>query len=125
MILKDNISFNYKTIHSDAWTYIKQECLNGIGDQSFLIRTTNCVIISIVLERMGLHFWPELLPTLCEFLNSSEHSVREVIQHAFIRANLRSSIPYTILSNLFLFLLMNILYKTNTTTHTRHNFSIS
>ena len=79
LILKNNIRSNYKTIPSEVWTYIKQECLNGIGDQSPLIRTTICIIIRNILEKMGLHFWPELFPTLCEVPDSREPRVCEVM----------------------------------------------
>lgn len=58
--------------------FIKQECLNSIGDPSALIRATIGILITTITSKEGLDEWPELLPSLCTCLDSTSFQVVEV-----------------------------------------------
>ena len=62
-------------------TFIKQECLNSIGDPSAVIRTTICIVIENIVAKGGLRNWPELLPALCGCLDSKDSNVSEVLSY--------------------------------------------
>lgn len=83
--------------------FIKQECLNNIGDASSLIRATigeagpgpppgdpPCtphtdpsppagILITTIASKGELQMWPELLPQLCNLLNSEDYNTCEVL----------------------------------------------
>lgn len=77
LILKNNIRLHGTQLQTSIIEYIKQECLMALGDPSPLIRATVGIIITTIANKGGLHTWPELLPTLCEMLDSQEYSVCE------------------------------------------------
>ena len=58
--------------------YVKQQCINAIGDPSALIRATVGLVISMICARGELESWPELLPSLCQLIDSPQQSVCEV-----------------------------------------------
>ena len=60
-------------------TFIKQECLNSIGDPSPLIRATIGILITTIVAKGELRNWPELLPALCQCLDSEDYNVCEVM----------------------------------------------
>lgn len=49
----------------------------ALGDQSPLIRATVGILITTIANKGGILNWPELLPTLCELLDSQEYSLCE------------------------------------------------
>ena len=63
-------------ISTDA-EFIKQECLNNISDPSPHIRATIGILISTIASKGELHLWPELLPQLCNLLNSIDYNACE------------------------------------------------
>lgn len=77
LILKNNIRLHGTQLHTSIIEYIKHECLMALGDQSPLIRATVGIIITTIANKGGLQNWPELLPKLCEMLDSQEYSVCE------------------------------------------------
>ena len=58
--------------------YVKEQCLNAIGDASALIRATVGLVISMIANRGEIGNWPELLPSLCHLIEQDEQSVCEV-----------------------------------------------
>lgn len=58
--------------------FIKSECLSAIGDPSPLIRATVGILITTISSRGELTSWPELLPTLCNMLDSNDYNMCEV-----------------------------------------------
>lgn len=77
LILKNNIRMHAATLEPSIIEYIKRECLMALGDPSPLIRATVGILITTIANKGGLLNWPELLPTLCEMLDSQEYSVCE------------------------------------------------
>lgn len=57
--------------------YIKQECLHAVGDPSPLIRATVGILITTIASKGGLLHWPQLLPALCEMLDSQDYNICE------------------------------------------------
>ena len=57
--------------------FIKNECLSAIGDPSPLIRATVGILITTIASRGELTNWPELLPKLCQMLDSQDYNVCE------------------------------------------------
>lgn len=49
----------------------------ALGDPSPLIRATVGILITTIANKGGILNWPELLPTLCEMLDSTEYSICE------------------------------------------------
>jgi transportin-1 len=50
---------------AEVTTFIKQECLSSIGDQSPLIRATIGILVTTIVAKGELRNWQELLlPTL-------------------------------------------------------------
>ena len=57
--------------------FIKSECLSAVGDPSPLIRATVGILITTIASKGELHNWPELLPGLCQLLDSDNYNVCE------------------------------------------------
>lgn len=49
----------------------------ALGDPSPLIRATVGILITTIANKGGILNWPELLPTLCDMLDSQEYSICE------------------------------------------------
>ncbi|KAF6017120.1 TNPO1 [Bugula neritina] len=77
LIVKNNIRAHYGKLPKEVTVFIKQECLNSIGDPSALIRATIGILITTITSREGLQEWPDLLPSLCSFLDSNNFHVVE------------------------------------------------
>lgn len=77
LILKNNIRIHGTHLQPAIIEYIKQECLMALGDPSPLIRATVGILITTIANKGSLQNWPELLPTLCDMLDSQEYSVCE------------------------------------------------
>ncbi|XP_053672193.1 transportin-1 isoform X2 [Anopheles nili] len=77
LILKNNIRIHGTQLQPVIIEYIKQECLMALGDPSPLIRATAGILITTIANKGGLQNWPELLPTLCDMLDSQDYSVCE------------------------------------------------
>ena len=58
--------------------YVKRQCISAIGDPSALIRATVGLVISMICARGELENWPELLPSLCQLIDSPQQTVCEV-----------------------------------------------
>ena len=78
LILKNNVRAHYEKFPSEVTEFIKQECLSSIGDPSPLIRATIGILITTIAAKGGLENWSELLPRLCQSLDSEDYNVCEV-----------------------------------------------
>lgn len=74
--------------------FIKSECLSAIGDQSPLIRATVGILITTISSRGELTSWPELLPTLCNMLDSNDYNMCEVCSSLSERCKYRVSLIF-------------------------------
>uniref|UniRef100_A0A672MM70 Transportin-1 n=1 Tax=Sinocyclocheilus grahami TaxID=75366 RepID=A0A672MM70_SINGR len=77
LILKNNVKVHYQNFPPAVAHFIKQECLNNIGDPSPLIRATIGILITTISTKGELQTWPELLPQLCNMLNSEDYNICE------------------------------------------------
>ncbi|XP_034448323.1 transportin-2-like isoform X8 [Hippoglossus hippoglossus] len=77
LILKNNVKAHYTNFPPTVAEFIKQECLNNIGDPSPLIRATIGILITTIASKGELQTWPELLPQLCNLLNSEDYNTCE------------------------------------------------
>ncbi|KAF6216915.1 hypothetical protein GE061_001266, partial [Apolygus lucorum] len=77
LILKNNVKADFERIREDVMNFIKQSCLAAVGDPSPLIRATVGILITTITSKGGLTAWPELLPALCNMLDSQEYNVCE------------------------------------------------
>ncbi|XP_013409528.1 transportin-1 isoform X2 [Lingula anatina] len=77
LILKNNVRAHYHKCPQEVCQFIKQECLKSIGDPSPLIRATIGILITTISAKGELVNWPELLPTLCQYLDSEDYNVCE------------------------------------------------
>lgn len=75
LILKNNVKTDLQGMVPVS-NFIKQECLLAIGDPSPLIRATVGIIITTIASK-GLETWPDLLPALCNMLDSQDYNVCE------------------------------------------------
>ncbi|KAG7491429.1 hypothetical protein MATL_G00003430 [Megalops atlanticus] len=77
LILKNNVKAHYQNFPPAVADFIKRECLNNIGDPSPLIRATIGILITTIASKGELQMWPELLPQLCNLLNSEDYNTCE------------------------------------------------
>lgn len=78
LILKNNVRTHYHELVPAVLHFIKSECLSAIGDPSPLIRATVGILITTISSRGELTSWPELLPMLCNMLDSNDYNMCEV-----------------------------------------------
>lgn len=78
LILKNNVRSHYHTFPVVVKEFIKSECLQAIGDPSPLIRATIGILITTISAKGDLTNWQQLLPTLCQMLDSEDYNVCEV-----------------------------------------------
>lgn len=77
LILKNNVKTHFPTLLPNVTDFIKTECLRAVGDPSPLIRATVGILITTVASKGDLTAWPELLPALCNMLDSQDYNVCE------------------------------------------------
>ncbi|XP_058802239.1 transportin-1 isoform X2 [Phymastichus coffea] len=77
LILKNNVKSHFHKFHPEVTEFIKQECLSAVGDPSPLIRATVGILITTITSKGDLSTWPELLPALCQMLDSQDYNVCE------------------------------------------------
>ena len=78
LVLKNNVKLYYNTFPPEICSFIHQHSMSAIDDPSPLIRATAGTLISTIAMRGGLSNWPNLLPTLCEYIESSQYFTCEV-----------------------------------------------
>lgn len=78
LILKNNVTAHYNRFLPEVSEFIKRECLSAVGDPSPLIRATVGILITTIASKGDLTAWPELLPALCQMLDSQDYNVCEV-----------------------------------------------
>lgn len=84
LILKNNVKAHFYKFHPEVTEFIKQECLSAVGDPSPLIRATVGILITTIASKGELTSWPDLLPTLCQMLDSQDYNVCEVMKPTFM-----------------------------------------
>ncbi|CAG9759260.1 unnamed protein product [Ceutorhynchus assimilis] len=77
LILKNNVKSHFQNLEPNVAVYIKTECLQAVGDASPLIRATVGILITTVASKGDLSSWPELLPALCNMLDSTDYNMCE------------------------------------------------
>ncbi|XP_026462930.1 transportin-1-like [Ctenocephalides felis] len=77
LILKNNVRAHFHKFLPDVAEFIKQECLQAVGDPSPLIRATVGILITTIASKGELGAWPELLPALCQMLDSNDYNICE------------------------------------------------
>lgn len=77
LILKNNIRLHGNNLQPEIIEYIKQEGLMAVGDPSPLIRATVGILITTIASNGNLQNWPQLLPSLCDMLDSQDYNVCE------------------------------------------------
>ncbi|KZS14399.1 Transportin-1 [Daphnia magna] len=77
LILKNNVRAHFHKFPAPVADFIRNECLSAIGDPSPLIRATVGILITTISSRGELANWPELLPKLCQMLDSQDYNVCE------------------------------------------------
>ncbi|XP_026739177.1 transportin-1 isoform X1 [Trichoplusia ni] len=77
LILKNNVKAHYNSFLPEVAEFIKRECLSAVGDPSPLIRATVGIIITTIASKGELTSWPDLLPALCQMLDSQDYNVCE------------------------------------------------
>ena len=78
LILKNNVKLYYNNFPDEIRSFIHQHSMTAIDDPSALIRATAGTLISTIAMRGGLVNWPNLLPTLCQYIDSSQYVTCEV-----------------------------------------------
>jgi transportin-1 len=77
LILKNNVRTHYNNLQVNVTNFVKNECLQAVGDPSPLIRATVGILITTIASKGDLSSWPELLPALCTMLDSQDYNVCE------------------------------------------------
>lgn len=77
LILKNNVKVHYHRFKTEVKDFIKQSCLIAVGDPSPLIRATVGILITTIASKGEIPSWPELLPALCNMLDSRDYNVCE------------------------------------------------
>ncbi|CAH0561950.1 unnamed protein product [Brassicogethes aeneus] len=77
LILKNNVKSHYTNLVPNVTNFIKTECLQAVGDPSPLIRATIGILITTIASKGDLAAWPELLPALCNMLDSRDYNICE------------------------------------------------
>lgn len=77
LILKNNVRSHIHQFPPEVTEFIKSECLNAIGDRSPLIRATIGILITTIASTGELCNWADLLPRLCQLLESDDYNVVE------------------------------------------------
>ena len=77
LLLKNNVRVSYHKFHQDVREYIKQACLEAVGDPWLLVRSTVGILITTIVTQAKLQSWPQLLPHLLKLLDMPDYNVRE------------------------------------------------
>eukprot|EP00732_Lithocolla_globosa_P001503 Lithocolla_globosa_v1_NODE_763_length_3322_cov_30.849403.p1 type:complete len:909 gc:universal NODE_763_length_3322_cov_30.849403:3268-542(-) len=77
LLLKNNVRTYYDAFHPQVKEYIKQNCLDSVGDPQRLVRDTIGIVITTIVTRGKLKDWPGLLPGLCQLLDHTDPAVVE------------------------------------------------
>lgn len=78
LILKNNVKLHYDGFPDEIKAFVKSAAMGAIAERSPLIRATAGTLVSTIAMRGELVHWPELLPTLCQLIDSPEPAVSEV-----------------------------------------------
>jgi len=77
-ILDSNIRTHFHRFPAVLVESLKRECLSALDDPSPVIRETAFSLIKTISFKIGkLGNWPDMVPRVCQMLESTEHSDRE------------------------------------------------
>lgn len=85
IILKNNVSTTYDTIPVPVLNQMKQECLHLIMDSSKDVRASITTLIGTLIWKGSVSSWPDLIPYLCNLLDSSDGQVSETALMALFK----------------------------------------
>lgn len=77
IILKNNVKTHFNSFPKEVTDFIRTECLSAVGDPSALIRATVGILITTIASKGDISQWPDLLPKLCQMLDSGDYAVCE------------------------------------------------
>jgi len=77
LILKNNVKAHFGHFPPAVANFIRSECLSAVGDRSPLIRATVGILITTIASKGELSQWPDLLPALCQMLDSEDYNACE------------------------------------------------
>jgi transportin-1 len=72
LLLKNSVRQHWQAIPPTIKQFLKQHCFTAIAEESALLRATTGIIITTIFCHEGCVGWPELLPTLCQMLESGD-----------------------------------------------------
>jgi len=77
-ILKSYVEDHFHNFPQEVADFIRNECISALGltEMSPLIRATVGLLVATI-ARGRLANWPDLLPELCQMLDSTKGSVRD------------------------------------------------
>uniref|UniRef100_A0A183C8G7 Importin N-terminal domain-containing protein n=1 Tax=Globodera pallida TaxID=36090 RepID=A0A183C8G7_GLOPA len=78
LLLKNTVKQNWANIPQHIKVYLRRNAFAAIGDPSSLVRATVGIIITTIFLYDGTQQWPELLPTLCQFLEQCQQDANVV-----------------------------------------------
>ncbi|KAI6183830.1 Transportin-1 [Aphelenchoides bicaudatus] len=70
LLLKNSVRLNWQQIPPNIRQFLKQNSFAAIDEESALLRATSGIIITTIFCHEGCVGWSEMLPTLCEMLES-------------------------------------------------------
>ncbi|KAL3078600.1 hypothetical protein niasHT_035083 [Heterodera trifolii] len=80
LLLKNTVKQNWASIPQHIKAYLRRNAFRAIGDPSSLVRATVGIIITTMFLYDGTQQWPELLPTLCQFLDQNQQQDANVFE---------------------------------------------
>lgn len=72
LLLKNNIRDKFVQMPDETKQYIRDNIIVNVGDPHPQIRKTVASIITTIVAKSGLTNWSNLLPSLIQFLDSSD-----------------------------------------------------
>jgi transportin-1 len=76
--LKNNIRTYFNTIPPPVMAYVKECCVQHIGEPDASVRKAVGLVITAIVTRGQVHNWPQILQILMEKLDSSDADLVEV-----------------------------------------------
>jgi hypothetical protein len=76
--LKNNIRTYFNTIPPPVMDYVKECCVQHIGEPDSSVRKAVGLVITAIVTRGQVHNWPQILQILMEKLDSGDTNLIEV-----------------------------------------------
>lgn len=85
LLLKNNVSSAYPQLSAPTLTLIRQATLQLLNDSSRNVRAAITTLIGTLVLKADTSSWPELIPYLCNLLESSEGQLSETALMALFK----------------------------------------